>query len=89
LYRDELSVSGLNWVAIDTLLEPLKVEARLRHRHQEADAEVSPLNEDKVHVKFREPQMAITPGQTVVFYGGDVVIGAGTIEKKGGGTWLK
>ncbi|MDP6647236.1 MAG: tRNA 2-thiouridine(34) synthase MnmA [Dehalococcoidales bacterium] len=89
LYRDELNVSGLNWVAIDTLLKPLEVEAKLRHRHQEADAKVSPLNDDKVHVKFREPQMAITPGQTVVFYGGDVVIGAGTIEKKGGGTWLK
>lgn len=85
LYRDELIASGLNWVAIDTLSEPVRVEARLRYRHKEAEAELTPLSEDKVRVKLKEPQKAITPGQTVVFYQGDVVIGAGTIERKGEG----
>ena len=85
LYHDELIASGLNWVAIDTLSEAIMVEARLRYRHKEARAELTPLSEDKVRVKFREPQMAITPGQTVVFYQGDIVIGAGTIERKGEG----
>ena len=83
LYHDELIASGLNWVAIDTLYGPLRVEARLRYRHKEARAELTPLHEGMVRVKFREPQMAITPGQTVVFYQDDIVIGAGTIEKKG------
>ena len=42
-----------------------------------------PLNKDRVYVKFEKPQMAITPGQTVVFYRGDVVMGGGTIERAG------
>lgn len=83
LYHDELIASGLNWVAIDTLSGTLKVEVKLRSRHREAIAELTPLREGKVRVKFRETQMAITPGQTVVFYQDDIVIGAGTIEKKG------
>ncbi len=44
---------------------------------------VIPLDEDKVHVKFKEPQMAITPGHAVVFYEDDNVIGGGTIERAG------
>ncbi|MFC2072743.1 tRNA 2-thiouridine(34) synthase MnmA [Chloroflexota bacterium] len=81
VYRDELIASGLNWIAIEELERPTKVKARIRHLHQESEAIVTPLNDDKVYVKFNEPQMAITPGQAVVFYHGDVVIGAGTIER--------
>ena len=83
LYSDELIASGMNWVAIATPSKPVMVEARLRNRHKEARAELTPLTEDKVRVKFVQPQMAVTPGQTVVFYQGDIVLGAGTIEKKG------
>lgn len=83
LYSDELIASGMNWVAINTLSGPLGVEVRLRSRHKEARGEITPLTEGKVRVKFVQPQMAIAPGQTVVFYQGDIVIGAGTIEKKG------
>ncbi len=81
LYRDELTASGLNWIAIEELRQPIEVKARIRYRHQEAEAVVTPLSEDRVRVKFGEPQMAITPGQAVVFYQGDVAVGAGTIEK--------
>ncbi len=81
LYQDELIASGLNWIAIEELRRPTKVKARIRYLHQEAEATVTPLGEDKVYVKFKEPQMAVTPGQAVVFYRGDVVIGSGTIER--------
>ncbi len=81
LYADELIASGVNWIAIQRLEQPIKVKARIRYLHKEADATVTPLNEDNVYVKFEEPQIAITPGQAVVFYCGDVVVGAGTIER--------
>ena len=81
LYQDELIASGLNWIAIEKLKRPTKVKARIRYLHKEAEATVTPLNEDKVYVKFKEPQIAITPGQAVVFYCGDMVVGGGTIER--------
>jgi len=81
VYRDELTASGLNWIAIEKLERPIKVRAKIRYLHQEASAEVTPVNKDRVYVKFNEPQMAITPGQAVVFYEGDVVVGSGIIEK--------
>ena len=80
VYRNELMATGLNWIAIEDLERPIKVRARIRYIHQEAEAIVSPLDKDRVSVKFAEPQMAITPGQAVVFYDGDIVIGGGTIE---------
>jgi len=83
VYQDELIASGLNWIAIEKLEQPIKVRARIRYVHQEAEATVTPINKDKVYVKFNEPQMAITPGQAVVFYQGDVVVGGGTIERAG------
>lgn len=86
LYRDELIASGLNWIAVERLNEPLEVKARVRYRHKEAAASVYPLNQDRVGVKFKESQLAITPGQTVVFYRGDTVIGAGTIDSPRAGS---
>jgi tRNA-specific 2-thiouridylase len=84
LYRDEFTASGMNWVAIAELKEEIIVKARIRYRHKEAEAIVSPLSGDEVHIKFMEPQRAITPGQTVVFYDKDTLIGSGTIEKTTG-----
>ncbi|GAI42314.1 unnamed protein product, partial [marine sediment metagenome] len=83
VYRDELIASGLNWIAIEELKRPTKVKARIRYRHKETEAIITPLRQDRLYVKFKEPQMAITPGQAVVFYRGDVVIGGGTIETQG------
>ena len=79
IYQDELIASGLNWIAIDELKQPIRVKARIRNLHNEAEATVTPLDGDKVYVKFNQPQMAITPGQAVVFYRSNVVIGGGTI----------
>ena len=80
IYSDNFIVSNLNWLAIDSLQGPLNFKARIRSRHNEAEALVTPLENDKAYVKFKEPQMAVTPGQTAVFYDGDVVVGGGTIE---------
>lgn len=82
LYWDELVAGGLNWIAFEKLEEPLEVGVRIRHGAAEAAALVTPVTEDMVYVKFCQPQLAITPGQAVVFYRGDVVLGGGTIEKK-------
>jgi len=79
VYGDELVAMELNWIAIEELSRPVDLKAKIRYLHKEAEAMVIPLDEDKVHVKFKEPQMAITPGQAVVFYDDDTVMGGGTI----------
>ena len=81
VYADELVASGANWIAIEQLEEPMKVRAKIRYRHREGEATITPMDKGKVHVKFRQPQRAITPGQAVVFYEGDVLVGGGTILK--------
>ncbi|MFC2014430.1 tRNA 2-thiouridine(34) synthase MnmA [Chloroflexota bacterium] len=81
VYQDELTASGLNWIAVEKLEKPTVVNAKIRNLHPEAGAEVIPIEEDRVYVKFNQPQLAITPGQTVVFYQEDMVLGEGTIEK--------
>jgi tRNA-specific 2-thiouridylase len=81
VYADEFIVSDLNWIAFSTLREPLTLKARIRYLHHEAEAVISPAEGDNVIVKFTDPQLAITPGQSAVFYDGDVVVGGGTIER--------
>ncbi|MFC2062910.1 tRNA 2-thiouridine(34) synthase MnmA, partial [Chloroflexota bacterium] len=83
LYGNELVASGLNWIALAGLEKPVSAQARIRYQHHEAAAEITPLAEDRVRVRFAEPQMAITSGQAVVFYHGDIVLGGGTIERAG------
>ncbi|MDD5093281.1 MAG: tRNA 2-thiouridine(34) synthase MnmA [Dehalococcoidia bacterium] len=80
LYNDELVASGVNWIALERLQTKMKVKAKIRYRHPEAEAVIAPLENGQVRVKFKEPQMSITPGQAVVFYDGDIVVGGGTIE---------
>jgi tRNA-specific 2-thiouridylase len=82
-YGTELTAGDLNWIAKNPPELPFKAKARVRYRHAEAEASVTPLGNNSVYVKFTEPQMAITPGQTIVFYEGDTVIGGGTIMKHG------
>jgi len=83
VYGNKLIASGLNWITIAKLKQPITVKAKIRYRHKEAEAEITPWDKDQVYVKFKEPQMAITPGQAIVFYNGDTVIGGGTIEQAG------
>src|SRR5439155_5412003 len=83
LYQTEASVASPNWVAIEALSEPLRVSAKARYKAEEVPATIEPGGAG-VRVRFDEPQRAITPGQTIVFYDGDVVVGGGTIE---GAAW--
>jgi tRNA-specific 2-thiouridylase len=78
-YAAELVAGRLNWIAIDRPAHPLNVKVKIRYRHPEAEATVTPLDNENVYVKFAEPQMAVTPGQTIAFYDGDSIIGGGTI----------
>ena len=82
LMEDKLVASSLNWISIDGLQSPLEVQAKIRYNHVPAPAVVYPQEPDKVHVVFKEPQRAITPGQAVVFYHNDTVVGGGWIERK-------
>jgi tRNA-specific 2-thiouridylase len=59
----------------------LRAEVRVRYRHTPAHATIKPLPLGRAHIKFDEPQRAITPGQATVFYRGDEVAGGGWIVK--------
>lgn len=67
----------LNWIAVESLREPLRVQAKIRHRHEPAPATISADDAGRVRIDFDEPQRAITPGQAAVFFDGDVVVGGG------------
>ncbi len=71
----------MNWIAIDELRDPIRVHAKIRHRHEPAPATVENAGNGEVRVIFHEPQRAITPGQAVVFYDGDLVVGGGWIAE--------
>ena len=75
-----LEASAVNWIAGDAPSSPLRLTARIRHRHQDAPALVTPIGSDRASVVFDAPQIAISPGQAVVFYDGEEVIGGGWIS---------
>ena len=79
LYTSELTAERVNWLSIPAPDGPLSVTARTRYSQREAAAHVEPLPGGRARVVFRDPQRAVTPGQAVVFYDGDLVLGGGTI----------
>ncbi len=79
LWTRTLRARDLNWIAIRELREAIRITAKIRHRHEPAAATVEPGSHGEVLVTFDHPQRAITPGQAVVFYDGDVVVGGGWI----------
>ncbi len=82
LMGTELYADRLNWISIPELTEPIRVEAKIRHRHEPAWATLSPAGEGLAHVVFDEPQRAITPGQSAIFFQGDEVVGGGWIVNR-------
>lgn len=78
LYSDSLVAKEFNWLKKPDVAE-FTCKARIRYRHIEQPATVT-LEGDKVNIKFNEPQRAITPGQSVVLYDDDMVLGGGIIE---------
>lgn len=77
---DELLATDVNWIAIAPPTEAIPATAKIRYRHAEADVTITPTDDGCFYVKFKEPQLAITPGQAIVFYNGDIVLGGGTIK---------
>lgn len=78
LFATTLIATDLNWMPFPALTEPMEVTAKARSRHKPQKATIYP-EDDQVRVVFHEPQRALTPGQAVVFYDGDLVVGSGTI----------
>jgi tRNA-specific 2-thiouridylase len=79
LYLRTLRAKRPNWIAIDGLREPMRVQVKIRHRHDPAAAVIVAADNDEVLATFDEPQRAITPGQAAVFYDNDMVVGGGWI----------
>jgi tRNA-specific 2-thiouridylase len=84
--RDELggrslTARSVNWISGTAPDGPRRLTARIRHRHTDAPALVSPQGTQEASVEFDDPQMAITPGQAVVFYDDEEVVGGGWISQ--------
>ncbi|RRA47411.1 tRNA 2-thiouridine(34) synthase MnmA [Acidipila sp. EB88] len=80
LYRRTFRANRLNWISVDRPEGTLRVEAKIRHRHEPAAASICLVEDEIVEVTFDEPQRAVTPGQSAVFYQGDEVVGGGWIQ---------
>lgn len=80
LFVSELTAGAVNLIGVDRIEEPVEVTARVRYHQKEKPATVVRIGEDRIRLTFREPQRAVTPGQAVVMYDGEKVIGGGVIE---------
>ena len=81
LFADTLIARDWNWLPFETLTAPMRVMAKARYRHIPQPATVYPMEDGCAKVVFDTPQRAITPGQTVALYDGDMVVGGGTITE--------
>lgn len=79
LFSRELNANNINLISVPEIVGEMRVKARARYNMKEQWATVSQTGDDTIHVIFDEPQRAITKGQAVVLYDGDVVVGGGTI----------
>ncbi len=79
-YKNGLIAEDIHWISIARLSQNMNVAAKLRSTHTGVDATIKPVEEDAVSVIFRNPQKSISPGQSVVFYDDDVVVGGGIIH---------
>lgn len=79
LTRRTLRARQLNWISIAGLEGEMRVEVKIRHRHEPAWATLTATGRDEVTAAFDEPVRAVTPGQAAVFYSGDEVVGGGWI----------
>lgn len=80
-FHDSLYASKVNLMAIDSLEGERDVVAKIRYSHKGAPCRIKMVDEDTVLCKFEEPVRAITPGQAVVFYDGDIVLGGAVIDQ--------
>jgi tRNA-uridine 2-sulfurtransferase len=80
LERTTLSASKVNWIGGVPPASGTRATAQIRYRHREAAVSITPRADDRVDAEFDEPQYAIAPGQAVVFYDGENVLGGGWID---------
>ena len=83
LYDKVLTADDVNLISVEEIKEPMRVKAKVRYRQPEQWATVTQTGADEIRVEFDEPQRAITKGQSVVLYDGDVIVGGGTIKTVG------
>jgi len=79
LFTTELTAKDINWVGIEPGVGPFEAEVKIRYLHQPAKARIECLTDGSIHIIFEDKQRAITPGQSVVFYDGDILLGGGVI----------
>lgn len=75
-----LTAANLNFISVDKIIEPIQANVKIRYGANEAEAKLIPQGKDLLKVEFVVPQRAVTPGQSVVFYQGDIVLGGGIIQ---------
>ncbi|MDD4563910.1 MAG: tRNA 2-thiouridine(34) synthase MnmA [Eubacteriales bacterium] len=79
LFVDSLTAGGINLISIAELDGPMDVTVKTRYTQSEVPATIFPEKNNRIFVRFKEKQRAVTPGQAAVFYQGDIVVGGGTI----------
>ena len=79
VFTNKLYCNRINFMAIDDLKEPIEVNAKIRYNHRGDSCIIKKVDDDLVEVEFNQPQRAVTPGQAVVFYKDDYIVGGGTI----------
>ncbi|MNE75176.1 tRNA-specific 2-thiouridylase MnmA [compost metagenome] len=81
LYSESLIATGMNWILPDHGTEAIRCTAKFRYRQPDQGVTVTMKDNGEAHIVFDKPQKAITPGQAVVLYDGDICLGGGTIDK--------
>ncbi|MGV7962067.1 tRNA 2-thiouridine(34) synthase MnmA [Photorhabdus tasmaniensis] len=77
-----LIAQQLHWIDRQPLTEEIRCVVKTRYRQQDIPCTVTPINEDKIEVRFANPVAAVTPGQSAVFYQGEICLGGGVIEQR-------
>jgi tRNA-specific 2-thiouridylase len=81
LYHHRFEVIDPNWVSVSDRQGSFNAKVKIRYKHKPAQARITPLSEERLEIKFNQPQRAITPGQLAVFYQKEQVIGSAWIEQ--------
>ncbi|MCK9395345.1 MAG: tRNA 2-thiouridine(34) synthase MnmA [Methylobacter sp.] len=82
MLHNTLEASQLDWCSNRPLTKPLRCTAKTRYRQADQPCYLEPIGDDRCKATFDQPQRAITPGQSVVFYDGEICLGGGIIESK-------
>ena len=80
LFSKTLTAHDVNLISVETIDVPMRVSAKVRYNQKEQPATVTSIGENRIKVEFDEPQRAISKGQSVVLYDGDIVVGGGIID---------